>query len=413
MRGSPDVWTMHALEWSKRPKVVYPLALGLRIIFIIFGEWQDRQLAIQYTDIDYEVISDAAELAINGGSPYDRATFRYSPLMAYLLIPNVLLHRCWGKVLFSVADLVVGKSLESILSRQGLPAPQALQYASLWMLNPLSINVSTRGSFDAVTIALVLGATSALLADSVVWAAIAFGIVVHMRLYPIIYAPAFALHLAQRSLRRAQESAGTQGDGKALLVWRYLLTSRPLLFALLFALTFVLCTAGCVSAYGKEFVHNALLYHATRTDNRHNYSIYWYWIYLDYGASHRWVLGLAAFLPQAVMLMASAILLHRNLALCMFVQTSFFVFFNKVFTGQYITWYLSLGPLLVPHMAVGRQEAAMLGASWIFALVLWLFVAWNLEMQGRNVFLPLWIASVSFFTANVTVLNACVRAYRR
>lgn len=397
----------------KRARVIYPLALLLRILFILFGEWQDRKLGIQYTDIDYEVISDAAELVVNGNSPYDRATYRYSPFLAYLLVPNVLIHRCWGKIVFSVADLAVGKCIESILSRQGLPEGKPIQYASLWLLNPLSINVSTRGSFDALTSALVLGATRALLGGSMLCAALAFGLVVHLRVYPIIYAPAFALYLARMSLRQPGGTAECRRDVNGLAVWANLLAPQPLLFAAISATTFLVCTAGCAWVYGQDFVHNALLYHVTRTDNRHNYSLYWYWIYLDYGAQYRWALGLAAFLPQAAMLVTSAARLHRDLPLCVFIQTSFFVFFNKVFTGQYISWYLSLAPLLVPHLTLGKRTALFMVSSWLYCLLQWLFVAWNLEMQGTNVFLPLWVASVLLFAANVVTLNACMRAYSR
>lgn len=388
-----------------KEKMVYPMAMVIRLLLIVFGEWQDRSLSVPYTDVDYEVISDAAQLISNGESPYDRATFRYSPLLAYLLVPNVLLHRCWGKILFSLADLMVGKCLHSIISQNGVPTNQSLRYAALWLLNPLSINVSTRGSFDAITSALVLGATSGLVGGSIFWPAIAFGVVVHLRVYPIIYAPAFALYISRSSFERRGGGIG------GWAVWRNVLSRLPLLFALLSAMTFFMCTAACAWAYGVEFVRNALLYHLTRTDNRHNYSIYWYWIYLDYGAPHRWALGLAAFVPQAVMLIASAALLYEDLALCVFVQTALFVFFNKVFTGQYITWYLCLAPLLAPRLALGRKKASILLVSWVFTLLWWLFFGWNLEMQGRNVFTALWFASVLMFAANVVALNVCVKAY--
>lgn len=403
---------MQALEWSKHAKVVYSLAICLRVAFIIFGEWQDRQLTIQYTDVDYQVISDAAELVVGGHSPYGRATYRYSPLLAYLLVPNVLIHRCWGKLIFSFADLVVGKCIESILVKQGFTEGKSLQYASLWLLNPLSINVSTRGSFDAVTSALVLGTTLLLLGGSTLCAALAYGFVVHLRVYPIIYAPAFALYLARTSIK-GLDGTVARGDMKAVAVGLKLLSSKPLLFATVSATTFLACTFGCAWAYGQEFVHGAILYHATRTDNRHNYSIYWYWIYLDYEAQHRWALGLATFLPQAVMLVTSAVLLHGDLALCVFVQTAFFVFFNKVFTGQYLTWYLCLAPLLVPHLAMGKRKVSLLVTGWVCSLLQWLFVAWNLEMKGRSAFLPLWIASVVMFSANIVALNECMRAYYR
>ncbi|CAM9907649.1 unnamed protein product [Scytosiphon promiscuus] len=401
---------MKPFLWLAKDEIVYPLAMVARVVLILLGEWQDRALSIPYTDVDYNVISDAAQLAVDGDSPYGRATYRYSPLLAYLLVPNVLLHRCWGKMVFSLADLVVGRCLQSILTLNGLSPGLSLNYACLWLLNPLSINVSTRGSFDAVTSALVLGITSALLSARVGYAAVAYGLVVHLRVFPIVYAAGFALYLARSSLNITGSVFGVV-KVKDFAVWKNLFSYRPTLFAVLSATTFLGCTVACAWVFGVDFVRNALLYHLTRTDNRHNYSIYWYWIYLDYGAPHRWLLGLSAFIPQAIMLAVSAALLHGDLALCVFVQTALFVFFNKVFTGQYITWFVCLAPLLAPRLALGPRKTCALLGSWTCALLCWLFAAWSVEMQGQNMFFALWVSSLLMFATNVVVLNACICAY--
>lgn len=77
----------------------------LRVFLIVYGEWQDAHMEVRYTDVDYIVFSDAASLMASGESPYKRTTYRYSPLLALLLIPNSIFHRSWGKFLFSASGM--------------------------------------------------------------------------------------------------------------------------------------------------------------------------------------------------------------------------------------------------------------------------------------------------------------------
>lgn len=78
----------------------------LRVFLIIYGEWQDTHMEVRYTDVDYLVFSDAAALVAAGKSPYQRSTYRYSPLIAFLLVPNSFVHPSWGKFIFSASDML-------------------------------------------------------------------------------------------------------------------------------------------------------------------------------------------------------------------------------------------------------------------------------------------------------------------
>lgn len=83
------------------------LGVATRILLLLIAAWQDAYLDVKFTDIDYNVYTDAAKHVLQGGSPYDRPTYRYTPIIAWLLLPNHLLFGAWGKVLFCTADIAV------------------------------------------------------------------------------------------------------------------------------------------------------------------------------------------------------------------------------------------------------------------------------------------------------------------
>ncbi|XP_074348031.1 GPI mannosyltransferase 1-like [Apium graveolens] len=128
----------------------------LRIFLIIYGEWQDTHMEVRYTDVDYLVFSDAAALVVSGVSPYKRSTYRYSPLIAYLVTPNSIIHRSWGKLLFSVSDMLVGLFILSILKLQGVSDKMCIYSVMVWLFNPFTFTIGTRGNYEHIICAMVL-----------------------------------------------------------------------------------------------------------------------------------------------------------------------------------------------------------------------------------------------------------------
>ena len=86
--------------------------------------------------------------------------------------------------------------------------------------------------------------------------------------------------------------------------------------------------------YGEEFIQEAYLYHITRRDIKHNFSVFFYLLYLIQGSWLSLPVGLLAFFPQASLVVVAAVRLHKDIVFCCFVQTFVFVTFNKVCTSQ-------------------------------------------------------------------------------
>merc|ERR1712025_33301 len=165
--------------------------------------------------------------------------------------------------------------------------------------------------------------------------------------------------------------------------------------------------------YDWEFLEHTYLYHITRKDIRHNFSVYFYMLYLtveydDLG------LNLITFLPQVILLLVIAVRFNRihDVNFAMFCQTLIFVTFNKVVTAQYFLWYFSLLPLILPQLSFSKKDIILGGLLWGFAQSSWLLPAYMLEFKGNNTFLFIWLEGLAFFCANVGILAKIIRKHR-
>ncbi|KAD2393883.1 hypothetical protein R6Q59_013270 [Mikania micrantha] len=179
----------------------------LRVLLIVYGEWQDTHMEVRYTDVDYLVFSDAAALVVAGKSSYKRSTYRYSPLIAYILAPNSFIHRSWGKFLFSASDLLVGYFIRSILKLRGVPENLSIYSVIVWLFNPFTFTIGTRGNCEPIICAIILWVILCIMRGNIFQGDVWYGLVVHMRIYPIIYAIPIILILDPNHYRPGDNSS--------------------------------------------------------------------------------------------------------------------------------------------------------------------------------------------------------------
>lgn len=379
---------------SKSPYAIYgavALSSVIHAVMIAYGEWQDRNLRVAYTDIDYWVYSDAATHVYNGGSAFDRQTYRYTPLLAWALVPNEILGGWWGKALFSAAGVLSGILIYRLTNR-------SVMYASLWLFSPLTINISTRGSSDSLTIVLILLVFHELKAAHLNWAAVWYGLAVHLRIFPIFFVVPIIMHLG--SFKKVLQFGLISGGVCMGLVGLFYLKD------------------------GYRFLYEAYLYHFVRKDHRHNFSLFYYAIYLastDPTSLLSKILHFSGFVPQLGSLLFVGIRYGReNFMFSIFLQTVIFVAFNKVITAQYFLWYFGLLPVALyfilensPNKGSTIIQVIVAIVAWGATEVFWLRASYRLEVEGEHNFKELLTASASLFAAHITLCVVFIHGYDR
>jgi phosphatidylinositol glycan class M len=191
------------------PVLVFSSAIALRVVFFFYGLWQDANSPVKYTDIDYYVFTDAARFIAHGQSPYDRETYRYTPLLAWMLLPATWSNTWFssGKALFAVADIVAGGLIVLVLqSSNRMSTERALKFASIWLLNPMVATISTRGNSEGLLGVMVIALLWAIMQRKILLSGFLLGLGVHFKIYPFIYAPSMIWWLDDEHLSLTRHS---------------------------------------------------------------------------------------------------------------------------------------------------------------------------------------------------------------
>lgn len=392
------------------------------------------------------------------GDPFSRETYRYTPFLGLMLAPAQSYDFLWpwfGKLLFALADVGCAWLMWAILDERalmhaheapGLRSAWATHLPGLlWLLNPFPAQIATRGSAESLVGLLVLGTLYLLMcatpelslvrepersetpkeehdpselrvAQPAAWygAACLLALAVHLKVYPVIYGASVVAHLINYRHHVMVLLCGIRAPKRSDVV------KLAIDFALLSAAICAALTLLAWALWGQPYLDHAILYHLSRKDHRHNFSVYFLSTYLTMTEAPRSWLSRAlslswwSFVPQlSTTALAGFWLGGQDLILACAVQTVVFVAWNKVLTSQYFLWYLWFLPVVALTMTFRRRwEVPVLLGAWVGAQALWLAFAYRLEFQGVHTFVPLWASSLVLLAVHVVIIERCLAAWR-
>uniref|UniRef100_A0AC34QAL5 GPI mannosyltransferase 1 n=1 Tax=Panagrolaimus sp. JU765 TaxID=591449 RepID=A0AC34QAL5_9BILA len=337
----------------------------------------------------------------------------FSLRLAFVFYAQI--HDYYFHILFCFVDIVVGwlllrirrlQNAEFVDSTGRIPAKydQVFDVYALWLFNPLTIIISTRGSADSLHVLAILSTLYFLKQENWVLAAVIHGFgAIHLRIYPIIYLPSIFLFFVYK------KKVFGFGD----LIVKCFVNWKGFLYSLIALICFALTIVACYFLYGGFGIYQYLLYHFSRSDPKHNFSPYFLPIYLAYDdpVMLKWI-STAAFVPQLVAIVGFALKYAKDLEFCWFLTTFAFVSFNKVCTSQYFVWYVIFTPIIANSLQITTSKIIKLVICWFGAQGIWLSCAYLLEFQGWDMFVQVWLASLLFLAVNCWIIVSLMKTYR-
>jgi phosphatidylinositol glycan class M len=129
-------------------------------------------------DIDYWIFTDAAKYVSEGRSPYDRHTYRYSPLVAYMFLPNIWWFWEFSRylLLFFWTSLLIDRMYTYLTMDPLSNRTRALVAICCTPITLIMGHIAFRGSVDVVVNVLIFQMLIYLKRGNYDWAAIFYGI---------------------------------------------------------------------------------------------------------------------------------------------------------------------------------------------------------------------------------------------
>ncbi len=149
-----------------------------------------------------------------------------------------------------VADLLIGALLENILKQtSNYSADHVRMCVALWLLNPIAINVSTRGNAESVVALLIVLALCHLYqghasTPKLILGSALYGLSVHFKIYPILYSLPLFFFLGRNYHLQHVKSSKKGKQSEPFMKFTDYFNRASLTFFAVSATVFLLLTAG-------------------------------------------------------------------------------------------------------------------------------------------------------------------------
>ena len=390
--------------------------LLVRLVLLAYSIYHDLYVDhIKYTDIDYHVFTNGSKALVNQKSPYEDPEYRYPPLVAFLFVPNILLGTdLFGKLILIITDILCGHLIYRLNIHQGTDRIRSKIFLIVWLFNPVTLAISTRGSFEPVLTVLILSSVYLLISNELILAGLVYGLAIHLKLYPIIYSLCFYSYIIQR-----RPYLITQAK---VIYWMKTISpgSNHLRF---FISTIVSLSACCYVSYrcfGQDYIENSFIYHLKRKDLQHNFSVYFYLFRLL--PQYQELLSSVAFVIQSIAILTISLVYFnldtnrrvksRKLCFSLFATTFLFVSLNKVCTSQYFSWYLTFMPLILDSLDIRLDHAGWIAMTWLLSQANWLLFAYLYEYRNFDVLDYVGNSSILFLMSNMWILSTLCNHFK-
>lgn len=223
------------------------------------------------------------------------------------------------------------------------------------------------------------------------YSAIYYALLVHFRLYPILFGLAIVLYI-------------TRGQ---------LIPSKQLfVFFIVSAGVFIGLFGVFYALYGFRFAYEWALYHLGRDDPRHSQSVFWletvYRLMIPGSSTMLKSIGLYG---RLALIVFTSWKYRENISLSIYAQTMIFTIFNTVYTVQYAIWELQMLPILafMTRNLVNWKNLLLLAGCIIMMEISVILGGGLYENLGYDVFVPLHIANIGFVVVRIAMLHSVLR----